>query len=284
MADTLPTGPALIEEINQAWCATPRLWWLGLRGFAVKYHGVVFYIDLYLSDWLGDNASPADSRYRRGALAVLRGEDVTNAHLVIATRNHPTSIDPGSLPAVLAASPRAKLVLPKSAVERAGSLGVHHHRLRTTDSDLRIEYFHDNEYIRVYAVPSSDGALEWSPLGGYPSLGYLIRCGAITIYHSGACVPYEGLAERLRPYRVTVALLPINGHGAGCLAPASFDAAEAAELAQNIGARWLIPMGYGIFAGDPTSVDSFVDHMLGRRPTLRFKVFQCGEGWSVPED
>ena len=284
MAAANSTGPALIEEMNQALCATPRLWWLGLRGFAVKYHGVVFYVDPYLSDWLGENAVPADSRYRRSAPAVLRGEDITNAHLVIATRDHPTSLDPGALPAVLNASPRAKLVLPKTAVEKAGSLGIHHYRLRTTDADLRIEYFHDNEYVRVYAVPSSEGVLEWSPLGGYPNLGYLIRCGGCTIYHSGACVPYESLVERLRPYRVTVALLAINSRGAGCLAPASFDAAEAAELAQAIGARWLIPMGYGTFSGDPTSVDGFVDHMLGQRPTLRFKVFHCGEGWSVPKD
>jgi len=284
MPTSYPAGSALIEEISQSRSATPRLWWLGLRGFAVKYHSVVFYLDPYLSNWLAENASPADSRYHRAASAPVRGEEITNAHLVLATCGHPTSLDPGSLVAVLDASPQAKLVLPKSAVVKASSLGIPHHRLRTTDSGLRIEYFHDSEYIRVYAVPSSEGTLGWTPMGGYPNLGYLIRCGSCTIYHSGACVPYEGLAERLQPYRVTVALLSINGHGAGCLTPASFDADEAAELAQDIGARWLVPMGYGTFAGDRTSVDRFVDHMLGQRPTQRFKIFQSGEGWSVPED
>ena len=32
------------------------------------------------------------------------------------------------------------------------------------------------------------------------------------------------------------------------------------------------------------SESEFVSHMLGHRPAQRFKVFQCGEKWTVPEE
>ena len=40
--------------------------------------------------------------------------------------------------------------------------------MTTTDSGLRIEYFKDNLYARVYAVPSAHPQLDWTPAGGYP--------------------------------------------------------------------------------------------------------------------
>jgi L-ascorbate metabolism protein UlaG (beta-lactamase superfamily) len=112
---------------------------------------------------------------------------------------------------MLEGSKRAKLVLPKSAAEQAHAAGIGYDRMTTTDADLRIEYFKDDLYGRVYAVPSAHPRLDWTADGGYPYLGYLIRFGRWTIYHAGDCALYEGLAERLRPYNVSVALLPVGG-------------------------------------------------------------------------
>ena len=71
-----------------------------------------------------------------------------------------------------------------------------------------------------------------------------------------------------------MALLPIGG--------GNFSVGQAAQLASDIGAQWVIPMHYGTFEEDRES--EFVAHMLGQRPELQFKVFQCGEGWTVPEE
>ena len=90
---------------------------------------------------------------------------------------------------------------------------------------------------------------------------------------------YDGLAARLRPFNVTVALLPVGG--------ANFSASEAAQLAQDIGAAWVVPMHYGMFGDAPETQKAesdFVAHMLGHRPEQRFKMFQCGEKWTVPEE
>jgi len=70
---------------SKRWKATeatsPRLWWLGHCGFAVKYHGMVFYVDpaCHVSD-----AGPAHA---------------TNADLILCTHAHPGHMDPAALPA-----------------------------------------------------------------------------------------------------------------------------------------------------------------------------------------
>ena len=79
---------------------------------------------------------------------------------------------------------------------------------------------------------------------------------------------HQGLADRLRPFNVSVALVPV-GEG-------NFSPTEAALLASDIGANWLVPYG-----APPAS---FVEHLLGHCPEQRFKMFQPGEGWTVPED
>ena len=235
----MKTGRELLADIATSVCPSPTLWWLGRSGFALKYRNAILYVDPFLSE----SSSP------------FSGGDVTHAGLILCS--HAGCVDPQTVPAMLAASPRSKLVIPKSAATHANSLGVPYGRMVTTDSGLRVEYLDD----RIYAVPSAREKLDWTPLGGYP----------YPIYHAGDCVPYDDIVERLRPYSVTVAILPIGGR------PDNFEIAEAAQLAEDIGARWLIPMNY-----PQARIDRFIEHMLGHRPAQRFKVFECGETWTVP--
>ncbi|MFN3323587.1 MAG: MBL fold metallo-hydrolase [Bryobacteraceae bacterium] len=286
MIQPLQQGHTLIEEIEQSECPAPRLWWLGQSGFVVKYHQIVFYIDPYLSDSVAARFSALDLKASRERLteAPLRPWQVRHADLVLCTHHHDTHMDEQTLRPMLNASRRARLVLPKSAAGRAYSFGIDYQRMTTTDADLRVEYFKNGDYGRIYAIPSAHEGLDYTPVGGYPYLGYLIRFGEYTIYHAGDCVPYEGLVDRLRPYNVTVALLPINGRDPARGVPGNFFIEEAAQLAADIGAQWLVPMHYDMFAFDTVDVNRFVDHMLFSRPAQRFKVFQCGESWAIPEE
>jgi L-ascorbate metabolism protein UlaG (beta-lactamase superfamily) len=242
-------GPELLRQIETARCAAPAIWWLGGSGFALKFKQAIVYVDPCL-------AAPG---------APFPPEAVTHAGLILCT--HRARLDGAVLPAMLAASPRAKLVIPKSLGAPAHQLGIDYSRMVTTDSGLRVEYLDD----RVYAVPSACEQLDWTPLGGYPHLGFLVRFGGVTIYHAGAGVPYDDLEARLRPYNVTVALLPVSGR------PGNFEIAEAAQLAENIGARWAVP-----FAPTQPPIERFIEHMLGHRPAQAFKVFEPGEMWTIP--
>jgi len=243
-------GADLLAEIETSVCVSPAIWWLGSSGFVLKYRNAILYVDPFLS-------TPQ---------APLPAAGVTHAGLILCT--HRGRLDPDTIRPMLDASPRAKLVIPKNVAAHAKQMGIPFSRMVIIDSGLRVEYLDD----RIYAVPSAQDKLDWTPLGGYPYLGYLVRFGGLTIYHPGDCVPYEDLAQRLRPYSVTVALLPIAGR------PHNFEIAEAAQLAEDIGARWLVPMNYD----SSSQIDRFIGHMLGHRPAQRFKVFERGEMWSVP--
>ena len=243
------SGRALIEEIERTISATPALWWLGGNAFIFRFATITFYID-------PRGAGPIDPA------------EVRHADLILATG---CDLDAGAVREMLESSRRAKVVLPKSVAETAHEAGIAYDRMTTTNADLRIEFFKDSMYGRVYAVPSARPGLHWSADEGYPHLGYLIRFGRWTVYHSGNCAVYDTLADRLRPFNVSVALLPVGG--------ANFSAGAAAQLASDIGASWIVPM-----PACSEDENDFVAHMLGHRPEQAFKVFRCGEKWVVPED
>jgi L-ascorbate metabolism protein UlaG (beta-lactamase superfamily) len=268
----LKSGLDLIREIDQTITPTPTLWWLGHSGFIIRFANITFYVDPCFSDLPGCT---------RAVAPPLSGGQVHHADMILATHAHPRHLDAATILPMLEHSPRAKLVLPRSAAEEAHARGIPYDRTTPTDSGLRIEYFKENLYGRIYAVPSAHPRLDWTADGGYPFLGYLIRFGRWTIYHAGDCVAHEELAGRLRPFNVSVALLPIGG--------SNFSVSEAAQLAADIGAPWVVPMHYGTFrepgaATAPDIESEFVAHMLGHRPELRFRVFQCGQKWTVPEE
>ena len=267
MNDPIKNGAELVAEIEQTRVQTPTLWWLGHSGFAIKFANILFFVDPCLA------AIPGRVRL---SPSPFTPQSITSADLILCSHAHELHMNGPTLSEMLRSSRRAKVVLPKSTAEHARTLGVPFERMTTTDADLRVEYFKEGQYGRVYAVPSAHHRLDWTPTGGFPYLGYLIRFGADTIYHPGDCVLYDDLAQRLKPYNVTIALLPIAGR--------NFSIQEAAQLAEDIGARWLVPMHYGTFADDGGNVNRFIEHMLGHRPEQRFKVFQCGEKWTVPED
>ena len=79
----------------------------------------------------------------------LNPADVNHADMILATSAQ--RVD-ASLAPMLEASKRAKLILPKSAADSAHAAGIPYPRMTTTDSGLRIEYFKDNLYSRVYSV------------------------------------------------------------------------------------------------------------------------------------
>ncbi|HML17556.1 MAG TPA: MBL fold metallo-hydrolase, partial [Bryobacteraceae bacterium] len=228
MLQPVNSGRELIQEIDQTITPTPTLWWLGHGGFIFRFANITFYIDPFFS---------TPEEHRRLIAAPLSGAEVRHADLILSTS---AALDAPTVTAMLAASKRAKLVLPKSAADRAHQAGIAYDRMTTTDADLRIEYFKDNLYGRVYAVPSAHPGLDWTPAAGYPRLGYLIRFGRWTIYHSGDGAPFEALAARLRPFNVNVALLGIGEE--------NFSVSAAAQLAGDIGAGWIVPMRYGTFA------------------------------------
>jgi len=277
-------GLPLLKEIEETQASSPVVWWLGHCGFVVKHGAVIVYIDPYLSNSQEARYSKSDQPHPRLMAAPLHPAMIRHASLVLATHAHQAHLDPGTVPAILESSPRARLVLPRSAAGRAHMMGVDYLRMTTMDAGQRLEFAGPGgEMVRVDAIASAHEALDWTEQGGYPYLGYVIRMDDWAIYHAGDCAPCEGLAEQLKPYGIDLALLPINGRDPARGMPGNFTIQEAAALAEEAGVACMAPMHYGMFAVNDVDPERFVDHMLGHRPGVRFKVFECGEGWALPE-
>ena len=99
-------APQLHDEIEHTACPVPRLWFLGHSSFVLKYLKAIIYIDPLLSNAPG-----------RLIASPIAPADITHAGLILSTHAHPGHLDPATVPAMLAASPRAKLVIPKSVAE-----------------------------------------------------------------------------------------------------------------------------------------------------------------------
>jgi L-ascorbate metabolism protein UlaG (beta-lactamase superfamily) len=108
-------------------------------------------------------------------------------------------------------------------------------------------------------------------------LGYVVEFGSWRIYHSGDTLLYEGMAERLRPFAVDIALLPINGRAPERRVAGNLNGPEAASLAKDIGARLVIPCHYEMFEFNTADPAEFVRtaESIGQP----FHVLRCGERW-----
>ena len=79
---------------------------------------------------------------------------------------------------------------------------------------------------RTVAATARQNELDRDESGHHKYLGYVIRRGAWTLYHSGDTLRYPGLAEKLRAFRIDVAFLPINGNKPGRRVAGNLDGPE----------------------------------------------------------
>jgi L-ascorbate metabolism protein UlaG (beta-lactamase superfamily) len=113
----------------------------------------------------------------------------------------------------------------------------------------------------LYPIPSAHEKVRVNSRGEHHFLGYIFRFGDILIYHSGDCVPYDGLEETLRNYELDLALLPVNGRDDYRLSrniPGNFHFEEALQLCEDSGIPYMIPHHFGMF--DFNTIDIFDLH------------------------
>jgi L-ascorbate metabolism protein UlaG (beta-lactamase superfamily) len=79
------------------------------------------------------------------------------------------------------------------------------------------------------------------------------------------------------PFKIDIALLPINGRSPERRVPGNLFGREAAHLARDIQAKLVIPCHYEMFEFNTASPDEFVYQCqkLGQP----FTVLRCGEKW-----
>jgi L-ascorbate metabolism protein UlaG (beta-lactamase superfamily) len=268
---------ALLTDIREAGSSNDafRLWWLGQSGFLVQYRARHLLLDPYLSESLTKKYAATDKPHVRMTRRAVDPERLDFVDAVTSSHTHTDHLDAETLGPLSRANKHLELVIPEAnrsfVAERLGCppswpLGL------DDSKEVSVAGFH------ITAVPAAHEQIERDENGRCRHLGYVVRFGGFRLYHAGDCVPYEGQAERLRPFAVDLALLPINGRAPERRVPGNFTGPEAAQLARAMGARLVIPCHYDMFEFNTASPDAFAIEAAHLGQPCR--VLECGERFS----
>jgi L-ascorbate metabolism protein UlaG (beta-lactamase superfamily) len=251
-----------------------RLWWLGQSGFLLQWQGVHVLLDSYLSDSLTKKYSQTDKPHVRMTELVVDPAQLSFVDVVTSSHNHTDHLDAETLRPILAGNPRPKLLIAESnRAFVAERLGIDSAIPIGVDDGTTVEV----SGIRFSGVASAHETVERDELGRARFLGYALQFGDWVVYHSGDTIRYPEMAEKLRPFGVHIALLPINGRAPERRVAGNLSGPEAAQLAKDIGARMVIPCHFEMFEFNTASPDEFVTEC--RRLGQPCQVLRCGERW-----
>lgn len=250
------TGAPLIERITQQQipAGAVGVWWLGQSSLVLKGADTIVYIDPYLT--------PSERRLTPPAFPP---EAVTHADLVLCTHDHLDHIDPDTLPALANASPAARFVAPRPVAGRVAELVGDRQRVLPAVAGEPLNL----GGVTVTPVPAKHDEFDLHPQLGYPHLGYVLHCNGVTVYNAGDTIAYDGLVDTLSGFDIDLAFLPINGRDyfrtqANIIG--NMDYREAAELAVATGIDTVVPIHYGMFAGNTVPPGHFISYLAEYHP------------------
>lgn len=233
------------------------LYWLGQAGFVIDCGGTRMLIDPYLSDSLADKYRGTHYPHVRMMPAPLVPADLDRLDLVLCTHRHTDHMDPGTLQPLARRFPDLRFVVPAASRDEAMKrCGVGAARLIEVNAGARVQVL---DGCFVTPIASAHETLDADDEGRYPWLGYVIEACGVRLYHSGDCIPYPALVERVAAQQPDLALLPVNGRDAarsGNGVPGNFTLDEAIALARTAQVPTLLAHHYGLFDFNTVSPES----------------------------
>jgi len=266
---------AFLEDVSHAKSEPDKLhlWWLGQSGYLIQWQGHHLLIDPYLSDSLTKKYAGTNKPHVRMTERVIAPERLDFVDVVTSSHNHTDHLDGETLVPLWKANPNLRVLVSRANVNFAAErLQVSIERLtsiRVGDASIKISPF------TFYAIPSAHETLEQDENGDYRCIGLIVQFGKWTIYHSGDCIPYNDLVDRLKRWRIDLALLPINGRDPARGVAGNFTGQEAAQLGKAIGAELVIPCHYEMFEFNTVSPRQFVQ--TAEKVGQRYHLVKCGE-------
>ncbi|MDB5299855.1 MAG: hypothetical protein JWO87_1518 [Phycisphaerales bacterium] len=252
-----------------------HVWWLGQSGFLIMHEGHCAVIDPYLSESLTEKYAATDKPHVRMTRRVIDPARLDFISAAASTHNHTDHLDARTLKPIMDMSTDVAVIVGEAnrafAADRLGA------------EELELLTANDGETVQVgnfsfTGIPAAHESIERDAAGHCRFLGYIIRAGAWAVYHSGDTVLYDGLVERVKPYEVDLALLPINGRAPERRVAGNLTGPEAAQLAHAIGAGLVIPCHYDMFEFNTASPEPFIAECV--RLGQPYRVLQAGERWS----
>lgn len=203
--------------------------------------------------------------------------DIPEPDVALITHAHSDHMDPFTLKRLAARFPKLRFIVPKSKIAIARERIGLEADLIGVDAD---EVFNVFSNLRIHVFPAAHETLKLSDDGFHEFLGYGIETDQLRIYHSGDCVPFSGLNERLHLFRPQIALLPVNGRDKERLndgIPGNFTLNEAINLAISLKIPYLIPHHFGMF--ETNTIDPSVLEIAAELTSdqLRLLIPRAGE-------
>ncbi len=244
-----------------------RLWWLGQSGFLLQWEGVHVLLDPYLSDSLTKKYAETDKPHVRMTELVVDPAELHFCDIVTSSHNHTDHLDGETLRPLFAARSAA---LPHFVVSEANRAFAADRAGVPAAMPVGLS---EGESVELCGVKFT-AVLSAHEEVSSEYLGYVLQFGPWSIYHSGDTILYDGLSTKLRPFKLDVALLPINGRGPERRVSGNLWGREAAWLAYSAGAKLVVPCHYDMFTFNTATPDEFVAacEVLGQA----FRVMGCG--------
>lgn len=242
-----------------------HVWWLGQSGFLLQWQGHRLLLDPYLSDSLTRKYAATDKPHVRMTERVVDPSRLSGITVVTASHAHTDHLDPETLVPLVRSNPGLCLVFPEAirslAAARSGLPPESLIGLDAPSPGRTVGPGSISEVtvgpVRIRAVPAAHETLDCDPQGRLSCLGFIIRVGSWTLYHSGDTVLFPGLTDSLREERVDLAFLPINGRSAERRVAGNLWGHEAATLAHQAGMGSVVPCHYELFEFNTASPAEF---------------------------
>jgi len=244
---------------------------LGQAGFVLKAGNTVVYIDPYLSNAISDGGGPP-----RAIESPLDPAQAGRVDAIICTHEHADHTDPATVLPLAAASPAASIFASPQGAALLVEAGMEAARIVTPALGER----HTVGDMVITAVPAAHYSYEVDAEGRSRWMGFVIEANGVALYHAGDTVVIPELLAALQPYRLDLALLPINGRDyfreqqdiVGNL-----NTREVAELCALLRPRVLIPAHNDLFRENRVHPADLVIELERVVPRQRFHFLQPGE-------
>lgn len=273
LIESLLKGDALKNDITNANPDTGAvIWWLGQSGFLVKSSQGTVLFDPYLSDSLTEKYATTDKPHVRMTELAIAPEGLDGVDLITSTHNHTDHLDAATLLPLFKANPNVDFVIPEAnRAFVADRLGCELQWPSGLSDGESVELGE----LKVHAVAAAHNEVDRDDSGKCRYLGYVVQLGAVTVYHSGDTMMYDGIVEQLKPFDIDLAILPINGYKPERRVSGNLFGDEAARLAHAIGASQVVPCHYDMFTFNTETTELFEQTCtsLGQAYT----VLRCGE-------
>jgi L-ascorbate metabolism protein UlaG (beta-lactamase superfamily) len=265
---------ALIRDIDDApeEASQFHIWWLGQSGFLIKWNGYRLLLDPYLSDSLTRKYAKSKKPHARMSELVIAAGRLRSIDVVTSSHTHTDHLDGETLVPILKNNPGIQFLIPEATrdfvcdrlkCDRTFPIGI------TNGQDREIAPF------TFHGIPSRHEDIEYDENGNCIYMGYVIKFGPWTIYHSGDTLWFDELPGLLAPFKPDVALLPINGSDPIREVAGNLNSIEAVRLAKEIGAGITVPCHYDLFEFNTADVKEF--EREATKAGIGYKVMLGGE-------